>query len=692
MKESHQNSLYCPITFFTPQTHTVSPHPQATPPQQQPAASTAPYPPQQPQPGNYYLNYSNNDFGLISAAITATEEAAALREREKHRDEAEQARQKVFTSYDESTYIQSRSGKLMLLMPFQITDCVLVKPDIRTGIRPFYTIEFNAGRTDKLELFPRQFENDKSLLDAIQGATQQKVNFVGSRTRTAYLVRQAAMLHFREVSLPFYGGWSNIEGSWKFLQFSGFTSHMQTELEDWQFLDESTARPAFAASAAASFCRRFRNVLNPHLRGTLFLWSHVSFLSSLLSALGFAPKLALGLCCDSQRAITLCSDLLSLYGDGMTSLGMIKSAFAEHLLRAKDQSVLLLDERKGCSAENVRLLQDAITAGAFCVPRLGEVPFQATVTVFSREASDLVCSSNCFTLEVGAEAVSREEYSLDEDDEIAADHFSAFAHFVGEHIRELRTDLTQGQNHADQLSEEYILSPAAQQTLASMLGVCDFLKRFYGQQHIRVDLESIIPEDFQEFFLQTLEESSDRADSDDLSRLFLEVARKMVVNGKLKELRREEIQANSVRGILLHDEWAFVTTKAVDDICANMASSRPAVVRALKESGLLHGKTVNQETNLTRVSISGPDGKQITLRGLKLRRDEFGSSAPLFLRRWKDEPLAFTWCSGAGPASDLVQRRQPPHVYFREQRDGEKLLSPQVDRPASLAGRPLCHF
>lgn len=326
------------------------------------------------------------------------------------------------------------------------------------------------------------------------------------------------------------------------------------------------------------------------------------------------------------------ADLLSLYGDEMISLGTTRNIFAGRLLRAKDQSVLILDERKGFSAENVRLLQDAMTARAFCAPGLGEVPFQATVTVFSQEASDLICSSNCFTLEVGAEAVSKEEYSLDEGDEIAADYFSAFAHFVSEHIRELRTDLAQGQNHADRLSEEYILSPAAQQTLAAMLGVCDFLKRFYGQQQISVDLENIIPKGFQEFLLQTLEESSDRADSDDLSHLFLEVARRMIVDGKLEVRQQEEVQDHSFGGVLLlKDESVFITRKAIDKICKSMAFSRPSVARALKEDGLLDGKTANKETYMTRVFISGLDGERITLRGLKLKRDEFEEfGSPLF--------------------------------------------------------------
>lgn len=234
-----------------------------------------------------------NDPELVRTLISITRDLGALEERDRRQQACEDAYRQAFCFQDGATYVLGKSGKPQRLMDFQITACYYVTPDFRFRVRPFYQLEFNVKGACPLCLSEKEFLNNKKFLSALRERTGRNVYYTCSESRTALLVRQAAQRNFQEKAVCFYAGWQKMDEHWKFFQFQKFLSHQVPGcLDVWRPLEESFSGPTFAAAAVEAYADRFGAILAPTLRGTLFLWAHVSFLSSLLSAMDSAPKLA----------------------------------------------------------------------------------------------------------------------------------------------------------------------------------------------------------------------------------------------------------------------------------------------------------------------------------------------------------------------------------------------------------------
>lgn len=123
---------------------------------------------------------------------------------------------------------------------------------------------------------------------------------------------------------------------------------------------------------------------------------------------------------------------------------------------------------------------------------------------------------------------------------------------------------------------------------------------------------------------ELLEQTFDKLlDCGDLAAQFVAVARLMLTNGALSPCPVKYSEEPS-GGTIYYDETTLgFTAPALNAVCQRLGQSRPVVLHALREAGLLLGKRINSGTLLTRISVWNSYGIPQTERVYKLPRSAF---------------------------------------------------------------------
>ena len=121
-----------------------------------------------------------------------------------------------------------------------------------------------------------------------------------------------------------------------------------------------------------------------------------------------------------------------------------------------------------------------------------------------------------------------------------------------------------------------------------------------------------------------MRQTTAKEDNWDLADQFVQVARSHLVNGQLYtspvEVRKEPLPEM----VVFYDERTLsFTTPAFCRICRQLGQSRPAVLRALREAGMMFGRPVNSATAMTRISIWDKFGVRRNLSVYRLVRSAF---------------------------------------------------------------------
>lgn len=531
---------------------------------------------------------------------------------------------------DQSGYMATgKSGKRDYFTRFIFTHAYLIRPGANCQVEPYYLLYFNSPGLGALAIPEKDFENDKRLLTALESHTHSSIRKTPTLSNSAALLRKQVAGLLQTIEVPFQAGWMQYGAELRFMQFADkFLSHQRGGmLLPLNFMPAVASKEAVSSRATELLATTLGKIKDPTLRGLLCLFVHLSFLYSLLLQLGYQVPLGLCLHCGSARAEEVCKGFFRFYEDFPIPLSLAEPVFARLLQERKDQAAVILDRwNSKSSSPNADLLEQAISSGGIAYKGCtGGTPLLALPVVLSTVTSQLSASPLLLTLDVRDDDFDWEADDLYEMVD-TSEHFQAFAHFVGEHINDLKEALKAGRIWAMRNFED--LPSSGIDMLAALYGVWTILVQYFNQGHIGVDFLDLVPADVFPDNLPQLEEILLKEEGgDDSGEIFLEIVREKVAS---KELCIFEIQQHRVReegdiysGILYTDAEIFIPSKAVDQICGVLSFSRPMVVSSLKAAGLLRGRPINRTTWLTRITVTDLNSQTHKLKGLKIAREDF---------------------------------------------------------------------
>lgn len=531
---------------------------------------------------------------------------------------------------DQNGYMaKGKSGKRDYFTRFIFTHAYLIRPGANCQVEPYYLLYFNSPGLGPLAIPEKDFGNDKKLLTALENHTHSSVRKTPTLSNSAALLRKQVAGVLQTIEVPFQAGWMQYGEEMRFMQFADrFLSHQKGGmLQPLNFMPDVASKQAVSSRATELLATALGKIKDPTLRGLLCLFVHLSFLYSLLLQLGYQVPLGLCLHCGSARAEEVCKGFFRFYEDFPIPLSLAEPVFARLLQERKDQAAVILDRwNSRSSSPNADLLEQAISSGGIAYKGCtGGTPLLALPVVLSTVTSQLSASPLLLTLDVRDGDFDWEADDLYEMVD-TSEHFQAFAHFVGDHINDLKEALKAGRIWAMRNFED--LPSSGIDMLAALYGVWTILVQYFNQGHIGVDFLDLVPADVFPDNLPQLEEILLKEEGgDDSGEIFLEIVREKVAS---KELCIFEIQQHRVReegdiysGILYTDAEIFIPSKAVDQICGVLSFSRPMVVSSLKAAGLLRGRPINRTTWLTRITVTDLNSQTHKLKGLKIAREDF---------------------------------------------------------------------
>lgn len=531
---------------------------------------------------------------------------------------------------DQNGYMaKGKSGKRDYFTHFIFTHAYLIRPGANCQVEPYYLLYFNSPGLGPLAIPEKDFGTDKKLLTALENHTHSSVRKTPTLSNSAALLRKQVAGVLQTIEVPFQAGWMEYGEKMQFLQFADrFLSHQRGGmLLPLNFMPDVASKQAVSSRATELLAATLGKIKDPTLRGLLCLFVHLSFLYSLLLQLGYQVPLGLCLHCGSARAEEVCKGFFRFYDDSPIPLSLAEPVFARLLQERKDQAAVILDRWNGMSSSsNADLLEQAISSGGIAYKGCtGGTPLLALPVVLSTVTSQLSASPLLLTLDVKDEDFDWEADDLYEMVD-TSEHFQAFAHFVGEHINDLKEALKAGRIWAMRNFED--LPSSGIGMLAALYGVWTILVQYFNQGHIGVDFLDLVPADVFPDNLSQLEEILLKEEGgDDSGSIFLEVARDMVGSKELKtfEVKKHRVSAEGDPrlGLLYTAEDVYITSKTIDRICGVLSFSRPMVVTSLKAAGLLRGKPINGTTWLTRITITDANNCSHSLKALRIAREDF---------------------------------------------------------------------
>ena len=602
-------------------------------------------PPVYPSPSyTAYQSYSSNPSNpsipcpwatfnqLLSYAIDAEHRLTRSEienARHRDRDARRELKEDAYSSTNSSsgyTTTHDGLGRMVELLNAEIKWAahLIFNPPYRR--QNFYIIQF-TGRDLWLTLSEEQFSKDTQLVQAFSELPGVHVRLCRTTKLTATLLRQAVSAKIEVISPPFWGGWQQDKAhQFGFLVFAN--GHTSADTNRKASLPVPIEHMLEATMVTA--VQRFAKATKPHSASSkqwlLLLAFHTAVLTTLLKQLGYPFPLALCVLTESTTVRTGLQTLFRWHGDSPLSLAFPPPLFADGLLNHKDEVLLIMDDcGSGFARANSELLGQVLTSRQ--VPwknkrDLRYFPLQALPVILSSTASALTVHPDCLTVEVPSDLVC----SVPDASAFEAsrqDYLAAFVQYTTEHIDDLRRLLEDGRKQAFTLGGEGLTENCVS-ALGILLALDNFVRNFHRHCDLTVPpLNERFP-DALDWLRDLFQQTSDKLlDYGNLAAQFIVLTRKLLANGTLCPCPTE--YESMPTGDLVYFDRTYLgfTRSAMSTISRSLGQSRPSVLHALSEAGLLLGKPVNSGTFLTRISTWSVYGQHKTERVYLFARDLF---------------------------------------------------------------------
>lgn len=558
---------------------------------------------------------------------------AAENQRLQSKLEKQNLREQAYTdtkTADGKTYTLGRNGRFQELMDATVKAAYLFLPEPPMSIKPFYLLDLDDKGILRVE--QDVFTSNSGLINILQ-QHHIEIYIRHSEKTTANLLRQEFNRHIKHEPLSFYGGWRQCDGKnrsyWVFEGFS--TCRKDTQITNPNPL--SVPSSAFMVTAINQFAPIFDIIRTPFMREMTILLYHEAALHTLLRALGYNFSLACYFFSMEQNILAYFRDLLSWFGSRPLTLDNAHSDFQIDLLSRKDQPLLIEDcGRLSHAKKNAELLESAMVSGVAPWKNGREtetLPLQAPITLLASSPSALNCAPGVIVLDFLSADFDRERW-LEYADQVGQnqDYLTAFCGYTMEHIPDLRNALAEGQKtarHLDngQLTEECL------QTFGILIGLTSFLKGFFTRASLDTMPFSASSDELFGKLLNLLIQTSEKDERTSLSEQFLEVARQLLQTEtegfqKFHKNRCTKDLMHNKEGVVLYDDnYLYFTYTALCEVCDRISQSRPVVLTALSEAGLLCGHSTNETTFQTRVTIYNVYGVPQSVSVYKFARESF---------------------------------------------------------------------
>lgn len=523
-------------------------------------------------------------------------------------------------------FVADECGRLHSVLKAEIENVYHIIPNPLYSRTPFYAIQIK-NKLNPLSIEERDYYNPRYFLNELSKACGNAVSLFVSQKKTAELLWELFAVGEITIRLPFYHGWSKEEKGWKFCMSNGKThgTRYQPAFSTQIKGNGSMCLPYASQTlvAATQFASLMETVINPNIRGILFLWFHAASMYSLLMELGYRVPMGLCLYSSDMRVLKCLETMLAWYGDGVIPLEEVPKRFMDLLTERKDQPMLIRDAA-GQKTNTETLLQCLRTGN---IPLTVEDdaldhPLQALPTVLSSSTTPISSSSLLVTLDVSKNDFKENAFaSITNLMKYCRDYLMSFNGFVAENIDRLTSLLEEGAEWVfSDRTDEWELSDNGFETLKILYGVQGIARLFYSSlsaQTADADrLNNLLPEDWLKALVPLLQNAAlCGEDFTDLASLFLSVTQQKMNCGDLDKRpikgTKETASQFGNKGVVYYNEkYICLTREAFSSICEACGVSGPMVLKALREANLLKGARVNDSTDMTRITV--PDGQSGT--------------------------------------------------------------------------------
>ena len=594
--------------------------------------------------GGYFYN-TNVDPSMINYVIDTAVHAQRAEDKIEQMKKFDNGFQAALYYGDTETFVLSNHGHPVKLMSFRIIRaCRLEKVDDGDKEIVQYALSFNVPDLPALFIDESVYNNDRLFIEKLQEHTRREVFRRPSQKRSAEIIRSVVAKILEKYVLQCFAGWIKDGSSIVYLHFPMdeglFSTHQgKHSLVYPRRPDMAGQTPEIRACAADSFCRHYVAIHDMVARSIFFLYGHLGMISSLLPEFDHRLHGALYIHCPNPQILDSVKMLFQFFHDAPLDLSQPVDVFEQELWERKDETTLVMDRRTTDYAiHNCATLQSSISTGSFEMHGKGVVLLRSLPVILSSTITDLATFPGCLTVDLSLDKIDLPEVD-DEVDSLPADPFAGyrldFISFVEKNLSLLRQDLRWGMRWAvAEVDEE--LSQTAAEMLGAFAGIEAFVRRFYHAMSQDALLDTIIPKGWLTDIPGPFLELSAKSDiGTDIAETFLATLR-MNVSRLRRVYTRDTFHLNfppkKARVIFTYGDDICISSAMVTELCQAMRFSRPTVLAALAEAGVLNGRQVNGSTYLTRVSVKRINGTSTPLQVLRIplaRLETFGEMGVL---------------------------------------------------------------
>lgn len=382
-----------------------------------------------------------------------------------------------------------------------------------------------------------------------------------------------------------------------------------------------------AKLAAEKEIALFSALRNSDRCGSLFLLLHTALLHSLLRGLGYPVPMAALLYCEDRRCEQLCELLLQCFSESPIRLEQEQDTFSWELIGRKDEPLIIVDALDGSlSKVNRATLQTVLASGKISARfrREGyDEPLRALPVVITEQVSELTCSPMWLTIDIKSEDVDMNRcIELLSDCPDNKEYVSTFLSYASEHVHDLKVALDHGRKYVLGLDEARNLTVEAMDTLVILVGVREFLEGFAAVANFR--LEDVVDEWCTEMLLLRLMEASEKVlGFGDLASGFIDLVSQLIREEEIPVYAKGYPKKMTDEAIYCDEDYFYIGSGALWAICRRTTYSRPTIISALEDAGLLRGRPLNNKTKMTRITLASVYGEQKRIDCFQMAREVF---------------------------------------------------------------------
>lgn len=591
------------------------------------------------------------DLSLVISDMTSkVSDQAVIIERQRQQIARQDAREQAYKCIFENagrTFTPGPYGRSDELISDVIKHAYVFVSDTPLARPPFIQIEFE--RQGYVELSYADYFSHPRLIHIIRQCGV-RVYILKTEKNTADLLRQIIDAITETKFLPFYGGWvhNEVKCRSRYLVFPDFsTCNPLCSLEAPHSL--AIDSQAITATAVKQFLPVFEIITNPFLREILLLLYHVALLYTLLPIHGYKFPLSFSLFSSDENILSFLRKLLSWFKSPPLTLDLPNNDFSRALLSRKDQPLLIEDGgRLDHSKSNATVLKSAILNGTTPWKNgrdTHSLPLQALIVLLSSYPSIFNCIPEVIVLDIAPNDFDLGKWCICyKKIDHSKDYMTAFCSFTSDHLNELQEALKRGLdsalgsrlfNNGDKLTDKSL------QCLGVLGGIKSFLKLFFS--YASVESVPFHPNDieFSDMLQNLFIQASEKADRVSLTDEFIEVSKRMIQTDVLHVHLRDRCPRGETNIIFYDANYLYFTSEAFFKVCQSMLQSRPVILKALTEAGLIGGARTNQTTAQTRITVWDVNKKSRLMSVYAIPRESFESFGdPLFIEEedTHDEP------------------------------------------------------